>query len=101
MNKRLITALCVSGLAVAGLVVYAVDATAKPVVTATDSGGTLEFVRHEVNGLVVPATPEDIGAALARLAADRALAARFGDAGRSLAQAITWDDVIARLVSHG
>jgi glycosyltransferase involved in cell wall biosynthesis len=71
------------------------------VVTAHDSGGTLEFVQHEVNGLVAAPNPHDLGAALARLAGDRALARRLGDAGRGLAQGITWDDVVARLVSHG
>jgi glycosyltransferase involved in cell wall biosynthesis len=73
----------------------------KPVVTARDSGGTLEFVEDEVNGLVCDATPESIGGALAALAADRARARRLGDAGRTVALGITWDAVIARLVRHG
>ena len=55
---------------------------AKPVITATDSGGTLEFVVDGQNGFVCAPEPAAIGAALARLAADRALrrAARSGRA---------------------
>ncbi|MBM3781955.1 MAG: glycosyltransferase family 4 protein [Acidobacteria bacterium] len=74
---------------------------ARPVITATDSGGTLEFVTHDETGLVCDPSPEAIAAAMARLDADRALAARLGEAGRAVARQITWDAVIERLVSHG
>ena len=84
-----------------GLATLEAFLAAKPVITAQDSGGTLEFVQHEVNGLVCGATPEEVGAAIARLAGDRPLARGLGDAGRQLAAAITWDSVIDRLVSHG
>jgi glycosyltransferase involved in cell wall biosynthesis len=84
-----------------GLATLEAFLAAKPVVTATDSGGTLEFVQHDVNGLVVAPDPAEIGAALATLAADPARAARLGEAGRALAIGITWDRVIERLVSHG
>jgi len=84
-----------------GLATLEAFLAAKPVITATDSGGTLEFVKDEVNGLVCPADPTAIGDALSRLAGDRALASRLGEAGRSSAVGITWDGVIDRLVSHG
>lgn len=74
---------------------------ARPVITATDSGGTLEFVTHDETGIVCDPSPEAIAAAIAQLDADRALAARLGDAGRAVARQITWDAVIERLVSHG
>src|SRR5207248_706822 len=47
----------------------------KPVVTTTDSGGPLEFVEDGVTGLVAAPEPEALGAAIARLAGDRRLAA--------------------------
>jgi glycosyltransferase involved in cell wall biosynthesis len=84
-----------------GLATLEAFLAAKPVVTAADSGGTLEFVTDGSNGLVCEADAQAIGAALSRLAGDRALAARLGEAGRSLALGITWDTVIERLVSHG
>lgn len=73
----------------------------KPVVTATDSGGTLEFVRDGENGFVVLPDPRAIAEAIAAVDADRARAAVLGDSGREIAAAISWDRVIEQLVSHG
>lgn len=71
----------------------------KPVVTTRDAGGPLEFVRDGVTGLVTDPTGEALGAALERLAGDRASAARLGEAGDACARAITWDGAIDRLLS--
>jgi glycosyltransferase involved in cell wall biosynthesis len=74
---------------------------AKPVVTADDSGGTLEFVRADENGFIVSAEPSAVADAIARLDADRARARSLGAAGRTAAANISWDQVIDRLLSHG
>ena len=71
---------------------------AKPVITATDSGGTLEFVVNDRNGFVCAPEPAAIGAAIASLAADRARAAQLGQAGLARARQITWDGVVERLL---
>ena len=71
---------------------------AKPVITATDSGGTLEFVVHDQNGIVCEPEPAAIGAALAALAADRTRAAQLGQAGLARARQVTWDGVVERLL---
>ncbi len=84
-----------------GLVTLEAFLAAKPVVTASDSGGTLEFVDDGVTGAVTAPEPEALGAAVAALHGSRAGAAALGDAGRARASAITWDAVIERLVSHG
>lgn len=83
-----------------GLVTLEAFLAARPVVTATDSGGTLEFVDDGVNGRVVAPTPEALGDAVAALHSARPGAAALGDAGRERAAAITWDGVIERLTSH-
>jgi glycosyltransferase involved in cell wall biosynthesis len=70
----------------------------KPVITATDSGGPLEFVVDGVNGIVVEPSPEAIAAAINHLAGDRARAARLGDAGFERARLVTWDGVVEKLV---
>ena len=70
----------------------------KPVITTTDSGGPLEFVEHETNGLICEPTAESVAAAINRLASDKKLAARLGDAGYERARLVTWDGVIEKLV---
>jgi glycosyltransferase involved in cell wall biosynthesis len=70
---------------------------AKPVVTTADSGGPLEFVEHDVNGLVCEPSPAAVGDALSRLAGAPARARDLGQAGRARARRITWDGVVERL----
>jgi glycosyltransferase involved in cell wall biosynthesis len=70
----------------------------KPVVTARDSGGTLEFVVDGVNGFVCDPSADGLAAAFSRLVADRARAAALGDAGYERARLVTWDGVVERLV---
>ena len=70
----------------------------KPVVTARDSGGPLEFVADGVNGLVCEPDPQALADALSRLAHDQGLASSLGDAGYDRARLVTWDGVIEKLV---
>ena len=70
----------------------------KPVVTAEDSGGPLEFVGDGVTGAVCAPRPEELAAAIDGLAADRGRAEALGVAGFARASAISWDHVIDALV---
>ncbi len=70
----------------------------KPVITASDSGGVLEWVEDGVTGLVTDGSPEALGAAIDRLATDEALARRLGDAGRAAVADLGWDRVVSRLL---
>jgi len=70
----------------------------KPVITAADSGGTLEFVTDGTNGYVTDPTAESLGAAIGRLADAPDHAAHLGDAGHAVAARITWHGVVERLV---
>jgi glycosyltransferase involved in cell wall biosynthesis len=72
----------------------------RPIITALDSGGPLEFVVDGVNGSLVEAQPEAVAAAINRYAADRRLAAAHGAAGHDRAREITWDGVIEKLVGE-
>jgi glycosyltransferase involved in cell wall biosynthesis len=71
----------------------------KPVVTTSDAGGPLEFVEDGVNGFVRDPSPVALAGAVNRLAGDPGLARRLGDAGYERARLITWDGVVARLLS--
>jgi glycosyltransferase involved in cell wall biosynthesis len=70
----------------------------KAVITTTDAGGPNEFVVDSVNGYSCPPDPAALAEAMARLDADRRLAAAYGDAGYARAREITWTGVIERLV---
>jgi glycosyltransferase involved in cell wall biosynthesis len=71
----------------------------KPVITAADSGGVLEWVDDGVNGFVTDGTPAGIAEAVNRLAADRDLAARMGEAGRQRVADLGWGPVVERLTA--
>lgn len=72
---------------------------ARPVITCTDSGGPLEFVQHEVTGLVAEPTAQALALALDRLWRDRDEARALGENGRRAYEAhdISWGHVVERL----
>lgn len=72
----------------------------RPVLTTSDAGGVLEFVRDGENGFVTaPESPRELGARIDRLAGDPALARRLGEAGARAVAAIHWDAVVPRLLA--
>ncbi|MHB8671361.1 MAG: glycosyltransferase family 4 protein [Acidimicrobiales bacterium] len=74
---------------------------AKPVVTAKDSGGVLEWVEDGVTGLVTDGSPAAIAEAVDRLAADPEAARRMGEAGRARVASLAWPAVVDRLLAAG
>jgi glycosyltransferase involved in cell wall biosynthesis len=72
----------------------------KAVLTTRDSGGPLELIEHEANGLVVNPDVRSIAAAMDRLFTDPQLAARLGGAahGRMSRLGIDWDRVLSCLL---
>ncbi len=81
-----------------GFVTVEAFASAKAVITCTDSGGPTELVRHEESGLVVDPTPVALAAACRRVMDDRAAAVRWGEQGRRTADALRWDETVRRLL---
>ena len=75
--------------------------SSKPVITCTDSGGSLEFVEHENNGQVVAPEAAQLAAAMDDLHQHRRLAAAMGARGRQLMErlAISWDQVVEQLLA--
>jgi glycosyltransferase involved in cell wall biosynthesis len=73
----------------------------KPVITCTDSGAPLEFVRNDATGLIVEPSPKAMAVAMDRLWGDRELAWALGEAGRKRYDSlnISWMAVVERLIS--
>jgi glycosyltransferase involved in cell wall biosynthesis len=84
-----------------GFVTLEAFQSGKAVITATDSGGPAELVQHGQTGLVAEATPEAMAEQLDRLAAERGLAERLGQAARADATAFTWQSAVEHLVRPG
>ncbi|MBI4496782.1 MAG: glycosyltransferase family 4 protein [Chloroflexi bacterium] len=71
----------------------------KPVVTARDAGGVLEFVRDGETGRVVDPEPACIAEAIGQLAVRRRQAQEMGAAGAALVRDITWDRTLEVLLA--
>ncbi|HXW03703.1 MAG TPA: glycosyltransferase [Vicinamibacterales bacterium] len=82
-----------------GFVTAEAFASARAVVTCRDSGGPAELVTDEVDGFVCDPAPAALALALRRLAEDRALAERMGQAARSRAKAWSWPAAVDQLTS--
>jgi glycosyltransferase involved in cell wall biosynthesis len=76
-------------------------AARKALLTTTDAGGTCELIADGVSGIIMRPDPEQIAQAMDRLQADRSAAALMGEAGASRIAdlGISWDHVVARLLS--
>lgn len=71
----------------------------KPVISAPDSGGVLEFVEHETTGLVTILDPESLAATVDRMA-DESLARSLGKDGPELTKGLTWSAVVEKLTGE-
>jgi glycosyltransferase involved in cell wall biosynthesis len=73
----------------------------KGVITTDDSGGVLELIQHNVNGIVTTPEPRALAEAMDRLFLDRSKAARLGQANfeRLTQLKIDWSTVVAALTS--
>jgi glycosyltransferase involved in cell wall biosynthesis len=83
-----------------GYVTLEAFGAARLVITLTDSGGPLEFVREAESGLVVEPEAGAIAVALDGVASDPSLAERMGKTGREtlLATVSDWPGVVAKLL---
>jgi glycosyltransferase involved in cell wall biosynthesis len=70
----------------------------RPVITTIDSGGVLEFVRHQENGFLTDNDPKQIAERVDWLYTNRHKCSDLGANGYELVKHISWDSVIERLV---
>ncbi len=80
-----------------GMITPEAFAARKPVVCAEDSGGALEFVKHDVNGIITAPSPEPLANALQTLIHNRHLCIRMGAAGYESVKKLNWDYIIQEL----
>ena len=81
-----------------GMVPYEAFLSGKPVITTRDAGGPLEVVVDRQTGLVCEPRPDAVAQACAWLLGHADDAAAWGAAGRAVAEQLTWDRAIDRLL---
>lgn len=82
-----------------GLVTLEAFKSQKPVITAGDSGGVLEFVEHGCNGYIASTGASmEFADYIDRLYADRKLCQKLGQAGYDRVRDITWDRTVDQLL---
>ena len=81
------------------MVPYEAFLSAKPVITTTDAGGPLEVVHDGGTGVVVAPEPAELAKACSYLAANLDETRKLGEAGKAVAERITWDACIDALLS--
>lgn len=74
---------------------------AKPLIVASDSGGPLEFVRHEATGLVAEPDAASLARAFDQIWENKTAAQQWGAAGHALYKEmdISWANVVRKLLS--
>jgi len=82
-----------------GMVPYEAFMARKPVVTTHDAGGPLDVVHDRETGLVIEPRADELARACRFLLDHESEARTWGNAGRALAETVTWDHVVERLLS--
>ena len=74
--------------------------SSKAVVTCSDSGGPLEFINHEVNGLIAEPNPESLGKRLDELWSDPGFAIKAGQLGNEKYHSLnlSWKHIVQTLI---
>ena len=74
--------------------------SSRPVITCTDSGGSLEFVRHQETGLVSESSPASLANAMDELWENRSYSEVLGQTGRKYYDSlnIKWSNVVRNLL---
>ena len=81
-----------------GVVPYEAFLAEKPVVTTTDAGGPLEIVADRSTGVVCEPRPDSLAAACTWLREHVDDARAFGQAGKRIAEGVSWESTITRLL---
>ncbi|MCW2963348.1 MAG: hypothetical protein JWO17_600 [Actinomycetia bacterium] len=82
-----------------GMVPYEAFLSGKPVVTTVDAGGPLEVVHDHETGVVVAPDAAEIARAAVYLGEHADDAKAWGNAGKAIAERVTWDACIDALLS--
>ncbi len=81
-----------------GMVPYEAFMAQKPVVTTVDAGGPLDVVHDRETGLVIDPRADELARACRFLLEHEDEARAWGQAGRAIAERVTWERVVQQLL---
>jgi len=82
-----------------GLITLEAMRSSKPVITAIDSGGPLEFVEDNVNGFICNPDVDSIADRISQLLSDPVIAADMGRRGNDKVSGITWNSAVNTILA--
>lgn len=82
-----------------GYITLEAMAASKAVITTTDSGGPLEFIENDKNGIITDSTPTEIAKAFDEFAKSNTMCKNYGEQAKKhlIDMDITWDKVVKEL----
>lgn len=83
-----------------GLITFEAMRSRKSVITANDSGGTLEFVKNGENGFIVDPDPQSIAEKINFLIKNKNTASDMGDNAYQKVKEISWQNVVSNLIGE-
>ncbi|MBN1880053.1 glycosyltransferase [bacterium] len=82
-----------------GLITIEAMKSGKPVITTTDSGGPLEFVRNGENGWIASPDPDDLARCITDALSDRTRLENMGNAALKTVETVTWQNTVTQLLA--
>lgn len=80
-----------------GLITIEAMKSKKPVITAKDSGGSLEFVKDGYNGMIID-DENDLAKSIQKFVDDKELSSRLGENAYKTVSGITWEETIKQIL---
>jgi len=81
-----------------GLITVEAMKSSKPVITTSDSGGPLEFVKHRENGWIADPNPESLAACIQELVNETDSLAEMGRAALGTVSGISWRNTVEHVL---
>ena len=81
-----------------GLITIEAMSSSKAVITCSDSGGVLEFVKHKKRGLIAQPSIQSLSDQIKYLSANRELAISMGENAKKSIENISWQNTVKQLL---
>jgi len=81
-----------------GLITVEAMKSGKPVITTSDSGGPLEFVKHGINGWIAEPNPESLASCIQELVQNTDIINTMAETALETVSGITWKNTVEKIL---